>query len=246
MALCDELERTHRSRELIDALLADPRQLGPDYQPIHHLDDDRLLGYKATGRGAPGTELADTLALLDGARSLGFVERIDWAFRALAVEDMLVRPDLALHLTPEPETFDSLCPPRFAGLMGRANRELTIAAEVHAEAFAEAVALDAGIGEVREWGWQLVLADIADDETALRRAPKVRPDIVQIDLRLAGRAKSDEHHGVRQLLALAQDCGAQVMALGVDSARAREAAVALGAGLARGTLYGPPGPLPDA
>ena len=67
---------------------------------------------------------------------------------------MLPRPHLALHLTPEPETFDSLCPPRFAGLMGRANRELTIAAEVHAEAFADGVALDAGIGEIREWGWQ--------------------------------------------------------------------------------------------
>ena len=79
-------------------------------------------------------------------------------------------------------------PARFAGPDGRANRELTIAAEVHAEAFADSVALDAGIGEIREWGWQVVLADIADDEAALRRAPKVRPDIVQIDLRLAGRA----------------------------------------------------------
>jgi EAL domain-containing protein (putative c-di-GMP-specific phosphodiesterase class I) len=246
MALCDDLERTYRSRELIDALLADPRQLGPDYQPIHRLEDNQLIGYKATGRGAPGTELADTLALLDGARSLGFVERIDWAFRALAVEDMLTRPDLALHLTPEPETFDSLCPPRFAGLMSRANRDLTIAAEVHAEAFADDVALDAGIGEVREWGWQVVLADVADDAAALRRAPKVHPDIVQIDLRLAGRSGSDEHHGVRQLLALANDCGAQVMALGVDSVRARDAAVELGSSLARGSLFGPPGPLPDA
>ena len=51
MQLCDELERTVRIRELIDALLADPRQLGPDYQPIHSLADGALLGYKATGRG---------------------------------------------------------------------------------------------------------------------------------------------------------------------------------------------------
>ena len=96
MQLCDELERTYRTRELIDALLGDPRQLGPDYQPIHSLTDGSLLGYKATGRGAPGTELESTLTLLDGARSLGLVERLDWAFRALAVEDMLVRPELAL------------------------------------------------------------------------------------------------------------------------------------------------------
>lgn len=246
MQLCDELEQTHRTRELIDALLADPRQLGPDYQPIHTLADGALIGYKATGRGAPGTELADTLSLLDGARSLGFVERIDWAFRSLAVEDMLQRPDLALHLTPEPETFDALCPPRFAGLMSRANRELTIAAELHAEAFADGVALAAGIGEIREWGWTVVLADIADDHTALGRAHKIYPDVVQIDLRLASRRKGDEHHGVRRLLALATDCGAEVMALGVDTPAEHDAAVALGARTARGAMFGVAGPLPSA
>jgi EAL domain-containing protein (putative c-di-GMP-specific phosphodiesterase class I) len=246
MALCDELERTHRMRELIDALLADPRQLGPDYQPIHSLEDGTLLGYKATGRGAPGTELADTLSLLDGARSLGFVERIDWAFRALAVEDMLPRPDLALHLTPEPETFDAACPPRFAGILSRANRELKIAAEVHAEAFADGVDLQAGIREIRDWGWGVVLADIADDQTALERAHTIAPDVVQIDLRLAGRAESDEHHGVRRLIALAHDCGATVMALGVDSQAARNRATTLGATAARGAMFGFPGPLPGA
>jgi EAL domain-containing protein (putative c-di-GMP-specific phosphodiesterase class I) len=246
MQLCDELERTHRMRELIDALLADPRQLGPDYQPIHSLADGSLLGYKATGRGAPGTELADTLSLLDGARSLGFVERIDWAFRALAVEDMLLRPDLALHLTPEPETYDAPCPPRFAGIMSRANRELTIAAEVHAEAFADGVALTAGIREIRDWGWQVVVADIADDHVALERAYVIAPDVVQIDLRLPGRAEGEDHHGVKALMALAHDWDASVMALGVDSPAARARAVTLGATAARGAMFGFPGPLPSA
>ena len=245
MQLCDELERTVRTRELIQALLADPRQLGPDYQPIHSLADGTLVGYKATGRGAPGTELADTLSLLDGARSLGFVERIDWAFRALAVEDMLKHPGVELHLTPEPETFASLCPPRFAGLMSRAARELSIAAEVHAEAFVEGVALDVGLAEVRERGWRVVLADVADDDEALARARVLRPDVVQIDLRLPGRSATGDHRGVERLLALARDCGAVTMALGVDSAAAHDTAEELGATLARGLEYGQPGPLPN-
>jgi EAL domain-containing protein (putative c-di-GMP-specific phosphodiesterase class I) len=246
MQLCDELEQTYRTRQLIDALLADPRQLGPDYEPIHALEDGALVGYKATGRGAPGTELADTLSLLDGARSLGFVERIDWAFRALAVEDMLQGPDVTLHLTPEPETFDAACPPRFAALMSRANRELKIAAELHAEAFADGVALDAGLKEIREWGWQVVLSDVADDATALRGAARVRPDVVQIDLRLAGRSHNMDNPGLKRLLAVARDCGAQVMALGVDTPTARDAAVALGASTARGAVFGIAGPLPSA
>jgi EAL domain-containing protein (putative c-di-GMP-specific phosphodiesterase class I) len=246
MQLGAELERTYRTREQIEALLADPRQLGPDYQPIHRFSDGALVAYKATGRGAPGTELADTLSLLDGARSLGLVERIDWAFRALAVEDMLAHPDLELHLTPEPETYGALCPPRFAGIMGRANRELSIAAELHAEAFADDVDLDTGLSDIRTWGWKVVLADIADDDTALARARSVRPDIVQIDLRLPGRRDCDEHHGVQGLLALAAECGAAVMALGVDTLSARDAAATLGASVGRGALFGLPGTLSQA
>jgi EAL domain-containing protein (putative c-di-GMP-specific phosphodiesterase class I) len=244
MPLGVDLEHTYRTRELMESLLADPRQLGPDYQPIHSLPEGILIGYKATGRGAAGTELADTLSLLDGARSLGFVERIDWAFRALAVEDMLQRPSLELHLTPEPETFGTPCAPRFAGLMGRANRELTVAAELHDEAFAAGVELDAGLSEIRAWGWKVVVADIADDEDALRRVAQIGPDLVQIDLRLAGRAEGDEHHGVQRLLALAEDCGAQIMALGVDTPSLLQAAVELNASTARGNVFGHPGPLP--
>jgi EAL domain-containing protein (putative c-di-GMP-specific phosphodiesterase class I) len=244
MSLSADLADTHRTRDLMEALLADPRQLGPDYQPIHSLTGGNLVGYKATGRGAAGTELADTLSLLDGARSLGFVERIDFAFRALAFEDMLRRPWLSLHLTPEPETYGRPIAPRFAGLVGRANRELNVAAEFHAEAFDPAAALDDGVAEIREWGWKVVLADVADDPEALRRAPSIEPDIVQINLRLAGHAESDEHHGVRRLLEIAAESGAEVMALGVDLPSLLDIAQGFGATLARGSLFGHPGPLP--
>jgi EAL domain-containing protein (putative c-di-GMP-specific phosphodiesterase class I) len=246
MPMSVDLERTYHTRDLMEALLADPRQLGPDYEPIHSLADGTLLGYKATGRGAAGTELSDTLSLLDGARSLGFVERIDWAFRALAFEDMLERPGIPLHLTPEPETYATPCAPRFARIMGRANRELKVAAEVHHDAFATGVALDAGLREIRDWGWQLVLADLADDDDAVRRAATLAPDIVQIDLRLPGRTQPSEHHGVRRLLAIGAEAGAQIMALGVDSPRLRDVALELGASSARGRVFGQPGPLPTA
>jgi EAL domain-containing protein (putative c-di-GMP-specific phosphodiesterase class I) len=246
MPLSADVAQTYRTRELIDELIADPRQLGPDYAPIHSLATGALVGYKATGRGAEGTDLADTLSLLDGARSLGLVERLDWAFRALAVEDLLPTPSYELHLTPEPETYGTACPPRLAGLMGRARKELSVAAEVHGEAFEPGVRLDAGIEQIRSWGWKVVLADVADDDRALVRAAEIHPDVVQIDLRLAGRGASDEHHGVERLLALVADSGAALMAVGVDVPSARDRAITLGASLVRGDLYGAPGSLPSA
>jgi EAL domain-containing protein (putative c-di-GMP-specific phosphodiesterase class I) len=246
MPLSSDVERTHRTKDLVEQLINDPRRLGPDYEPIVALADQSLVAVKSTGRGTPGTDLADTLALLDGARSLGLVERLDWAFRALTFEDMAARPDLELHITPEPETFGTPCPPRFARSVASGRRELSIAAELHADSFAPGVALDRGLREIREWGWRVALADVGDDEAAVKGAAAVRPDVVQIDLRLPNRRPTDLPTGVRRLLAMAKDTGAQLMALGVDGHAARSAALELGCDLARGALFGRPGALPVA
>ncbi|HEX3907502.1 MAG TPA: EAL domain-containing protein [Mycobacteriales bacterium] len=246
MPLSADMERVHRIRELVEQLINDPRQLGPNYEPIVRLADRKVVGVKATGRGAPGTELADTLSLLDGARSLGLVERLDWAFRAMSFDDLHGRDDLELHLTPEPETFGTACPPRFAASVSRGRRELTVAAELHADSFGPGVTLNQGLSEIREWGWRVVLADVADDPAAVDGAAAVGPDIVQIDLRLPRRSPGALPLGSRRLLSMAADTGAQVMALGVDTEAARAVALDLGCVLARGALFGRPGPLPQA
>jgi EAL domain-containing protein (putative c-di-GMP-specific phosphodiesterase class I) len=130
--------------------------------------------------------------------------------------------------------------------VARGRRELSIAAELHADSFGDGVALDRGLREIREWGWRVVLADVGDDETAVYAAASVRPDIIQIDLRLPDRRPNDLPAGVRRLLSMAKDTSAQLMALGVDGHAARSAALDLGCELARGALFGRPGILPVA
>ena len=106
-ALAADLDRTRRTRGLVEQLIADPALLGPDFTPIRRLDATApglapVLGWKATGRGAPGTPVADTLTLLEHAAALGLVERLDWAFRAHTF-DVAVESGISgeLHLTPE-------------------------------------------------------------------------------------------------------------------------------------------------
>ncbi|HEY4314527.1 MAG TPA: EAL domain-containing protein [Actinomycetes bacterium] len=240
--LVDELDRARRTRALVEELIADPAQLGPDFAPIRRLDDDSLVGWKATGRGRPGTELADTLSLLDEAASLGLVERLDWAFRALVFERALeagVRQ--TMHLTPEPQTYLGACPPRLAVAIGRGLRELDVAAEVHADGIADLALLERAVNEMRGWGWSVVLADVADEPHGLAALAKIRPDVVQIDLARPGGTATP---AVGRFLAEAHDAGAKVMALGVDSPARRAAAGTVGAALGRGLLLGTPGPLP--
>src|SRR5687768_1904237 len=112
MSLSDSMDTMRANRALIEDLIEHPERLGPDFQPIKLLADGTLVGYKATGRGQEGTELGSTLALLESAQGLGLVERLDWAFRCLAFDEMLDKGiDLELFITPEPETYGGVCPP---------------------------------------------------------------------------------------------------------------------------------------
>ena len=242
MTLLDTTEKMRRDRLLIEALIDDPSRLGPDFQPIKNLSDDALVGYKATGRGQSGTELDSTLALLSSAQSGGLVERLDWAFRCLAFDVAAEAGVTAeIHLTPEPETFGSSCPPRLATAFGRGRRSLKVAAEVHAAAFAQA-GLEAAVSEWRGWGWRVIVADVAHvyDVALLRRLDQLRPDAVQVDLSKPGR-ESDP--GVKEILSWAVGAGIDVHALAVDTDVRRQQALDLGAVVGRGRLLGVPGPL---
>jgi EAL domain-containing protein (putative c-di-GMP-specific phosphodiesterase class I) len=147
-----------------------------------------------------------------------------------------------LHITPEPETYGTACPPRLAVSFGRGRRELTVVAELHEDSFVDRVRLRAALEEFRGWGWRVAVADVADCAEAVEAMGWVRPDYVQVDLARPGRAVPTP--GVRRVLDAADTGAAAVIALGVDSERDRACAVALGATFGRGRHLGPPGPLP--
>lgn len=239
--LADSLQRARRTRALVEELIAEPDLLGPDFQPIRRLTDDTIVAYKATGRGQPGTHLADTLSLLEGAASLGLVERLDWAFRVHVFDTMLdAGVQAPVHLTPEPETFCGACPPRLAVGFGRGRRELQVAAEVHAQSLEDPAVLDRALEEYRGWGWQVVLTDVADEPAGVETVRRISPDFVQVDLSRPHRSSSA---AVARFLDAAGDVGAEVMALGVDVPSRRTDAVAMGVTLGRGAYLGIPGPL---
>lgn len=245
-ALSADLDRTRRTRSQVESLIADPSLLGPDFAPIRRLEPTApglapLLGWKATGRGAAGSGIADTLTLLEQAASVGLVERLDWAFRAhtfdVAVEAGLVGE---LHLTPEPETFGAPCPPRLAVSVLRGRRALSVCAELHADGFDDEARLLAAAEEMTGWGWHLVYADLVGSTSmaaAVRLAETLRPAYVQVDLAVPGRAGDPR---TAAWIETAQAVGASVMALGIDTQAALESALALGAVYGRGTLVGRP------
>jgi EAL domain-containing protein (putative c-di-GMP-specific phosphodiesterase class I) len=234
MNLRGELDQARRTRVAIEELIAAPALLGPDLQPIRRMADGGLVGHKAVGRGRPGTEIGDTLSLLAGAQSLGLVERLDWAFRCHTFDVALSTPDLGeLHLTPEPETFGSPCPPRLSESWHRGRRALSLVAELHDDAFADLPRLSRALEEMRGWGWRFAVGDLSPYRSLWDAVAQVGPTYVEVDLADPSRAALAE---VADWLAVGQAAGATVLAVGVDSAAAHEAASRVGAQLFRGTV----------
>ena len=240
MDLTADLERARATRVAIEELIADPSLLGPDFQPVRRLADNVLVAQKATGRGKPGTEVGDTLSLLEGANSLGLAERLDWAWRCHAF-DVALESGMAveLHLTPEPATYAVPCPPRLAVSFGRGRRELKVVAELHEDAFADVSLLRRAVEEMRGWGWGLAVDDLSTDPLWSRPCRGCGPSTSRWTSPRPG------HVGLpstKAWLDAGRAVGASVMALGIDGARQRADADLAGAEVGRGTLLGAPGP----
>ena len=122
--------------------------------------------------------------------------------------------------------------------MLRGRRALDVCAELHEDAFADERRLLAAVDEMVGWGWQTVIADIAARPTgpaAMRLMSRIRPAYVHVDLSQPARLSDP---GLSSWIDSAVECGAQVIALGVDTTRDLESAVDLGASYARGALIG--------
>ncbi|MFN2626094.1 MAG: EAL domain-containing protein [Mycobacteriales bacterium] len=245
MSLSRSVDQLRRDRVIIEEMINKPETLGVEFQPIKSLGDSTVTAYKATAKG-PDATMSNALELLQSAQAAGLVERLDWQFRAHAF-DLAVQAQLKLPLfiTPEPETYGSMCPPRLITSFGRGRRELKVVAEVPAAAFADSTALRRGIDEIRGYGWQVVADDVADTSGGPGLVEEIRPEYVKLDMSLAGRTATPAGN-VRTLLDAAQRVGATLMAINVDSEPARAAAQQLGATVGRGRLLGAPGPLPSA
>jgi EAL domain-containing protein (putative c-di-GMP-specific phosphodiesterase class I) len=235
-------DRLRHDRSLIEHLIEDPTPLGPDFAPVKSLSDGSLIAYKATGRGQRGTELDTTLSLLASAQSNGLMERLDWAFRCLALDVAVDHGVTAeLHLTPEPETFGTMCPPRLATSFGRGRRLIKVGAEVQAAAFAT-TSLEGMANEWRGLGWRIIVADVSElyDREFISRLALLHPDVVQVDL---NKPRRESDPGVLGILNWAKGAGVEIHALGVDNELRREQAMDLGATAGRGWYYGAPAPL---
>ena len=221
------------------------------YQPIVDLETGAVLGFEALARGPEGAADSSPIALLSHGRTNGALHEIDWECRAAALRGAL-DSDLGSSLTlfvnvaGDCVVDGDVVPPQYRDLIYRAERELRVILEVTEQAIVERPAsLLRLVDWARSRSWGVALDDIGADPNSLAIMPFLAPDVVKLDLRLVHDQPSPEVGMlVSAVLAQAERTGAQIVAEGIETPEHQATAVALGATLGQGWLFGMPGDLP--
>ena len=213
------------------------------YQPVVHLETGRTVGYEALARGSDHPE-----AMLEAAREAGCIAEFDWRCRDLAFAGALeagLGNSLTLFVNIEPDT-PAAVPLEHLERIEQAGHGLRIVLEVTERAVvhqpAELLRL---VDWARQRSWGIALDDIGEDPGSLAMMPFLEPDVIKLDLRLVQQRPTAEIGLIMSaVLAQAERTGAAIVAEGVEDDGLLQAALALGATLGQGWLFGRPGPLP--
>jgi EAL domain-containing protein (putative c-di-GMP-specific phosphodiesterase class I) len=227
----------------------DERAVQPVFQPVVDLDNRHVLGYEALARGPMGSALESPAALFGAAWRAGRVAELDWACRAAAFTGAVgggLGPPLTLFVNAEPVSLGVACPDDLKEAIELGKARLRVVVEVTERAVAgDPARLLATVAQARGAGWGVALDDVGAAPASLAVLPFVRPDLIKLDMRLLrGRTTVEAAHIVNSVRANAERTDAVVLAEGIETIKHAREAVAAGATLGQGFLFGHPGPLP--
>lgn len=231
------------------AEVVERRLLRTVFQPIVDLRSNEVVGYEALVRGPEGSELENPGALFKAAREAGLYVELDWACLAVALRAALVaqvHPSRAVYINIEPSSLTRPTPEWLAEIVEIARSRLTFVLEITAESLTGApAALLAATARLRDLGALLALDGVGVDFRSLALLPFVDPEIVKLDLGVTQTRTLDRTARTADAVyAHAERSGARVLAHGIETMEHRDTALALGAELGQGWLFGHPGPLP--
>ena len=212
------------------------------YQPFIDLDTGEVLAHEALLRGPAGTVWESPLILLATAADAG---------RLLELELCSIRSALTgaarlsgghpttLFVNVEPSTLTRHTDVVIEALAKRAGT-IQVVVEITERALAADVAgVLAGAERLRAAGCAIALDDVGIEPESLAFIPLLRPEVVKLDLALLRTTSDPDTITVTgAVLAYAEECGAEVVAEGIETSADLTRAQVLGATLGQGWWWG--------
>jgi EAL domain-containing protein (putative c-di-GMP-specific phosphodiesterase class I) len=224
-----------------------PDELKPAFQPIVDLDTGEVVAFEALARW-PDAHGATPDAVFAAARRNGRTAELDWACRLAAMQEALARKlgrEHMLFLNVEPAALATPAPAGAELVVAAARRDLRVMLELTERALtmhpAELLQL---VGWARQCGWSIALDDVGAAPESLALLPFLAPDVIKLDVSLVTQRPTAEQASVMAaVLAHNERTGAVILAEGIETPGHVDQALALGATLGQGWLFGRPGQL---
>lgn len=230
----------------LDRFIA-PAALQPSFQPIVDLATRDVVAFEALARW-PDLHDATPDAVFALARQNGRTAELDWACRIAAMEEALARGlgcDHMLFVNVEPAALATAGPEGFELVVAAAHRDLRVMLELTERALTDHPAeLLRLVGWARQRGWSVALDDVGAAPESLALLPLLAPDVIKLDVTLVERRPTAVQASVMAaVMAHSERTGAVILAEGIETPAHLDQALALGATLGQGWLFGRPGPL---
>ncbi|MCZ2805223.1 diguanylate cyclase [Modestobacter sp. VKM Ac-2983] len=218
------------------------------FQPIVDLSDGTLVAVEALSRGGAGSPESPT-ELFAAAAAAGATAALDTAcLRAALCGVATVAGPTTLFVNIEPATLSTLSGADLAELAELTPAGVQVVLEVTERDLLERPAdLVRGVRGAREIGWRVALDDVGAEPAGLALVSFLRPDVIKLDLALVrGRTSLQAASVVNAVRADAERSGALVLAEGIETEEHLDRALAMGARLGQGWMFGRPGDLPTS
>jgi EAL domain-containing protein (putative c-di-GMP-specific phosphodiesterase class I) len=221
--------------------------LQPAFQPIVDLGTGEVVAFEALARW-PDIPGATPDAVFASARRHGRTAELDWACRIAAIEDALEQRLGAQHmlfLNVEPAALAAPAPAGAELVVAAARRHLRVMLELTERALTDHPAeLLRLVGWARRNGWSIALDDVGAAPESLALLPFLAPDVIKLDITLVTKRPTMVQASVMAaVMAHSERTGAVILAEGIETPAHLDQALALGATLGQGWLFGRPGPL---
>ena len=217
------------------------------FQPILALADGAIVGHEALMRGPAGSWLESPTALFAAAREAGCYEELSIAciqetLRAFATHGS--RGLLFLNMSPrlvQRPGFDPSRARRFLEALALCPASVVIELTEDFPAI-DLRYLRESLRLYRSMGFRVALDDLGEGYSTLRLWSELRPEYVKADKHFVNGIARDpvKRQFLRSMQQIAQRCGSQVIAEGIEVAEDLRAARRLGIALAQGWFIGRP------
>lgn len=217
------------------------------YQPIVDLRSRLVVANEALARLPAGSGLERPERLFVAAARAGRTAEVDWACRTAAVRGAVkagVGRDDTLFVNVEPASLGEACPDHLRATHEAAASSLRLVLEItERDLTTDPASLLAVVASARRAGWGVALDDVGAAPASLALMPYLHPDFIKLDRRLVQNPRDSRSAAVvNAVRAQAERTGCTILAEGIESEAQRDRALAMGATLGQGWLFGHPGP----